>query len=48
MNGFGIAGSWDSRTNQDVRHSLGIALNQLQNFNSSTSIQGRAQGGSIM
>jgi long-subunit fatty acid transport protein len=48
LNGFGIAGSWDSHNNQDVRHSLGISLNQLQNFNSSTSVQGRANGNSIM
>ena len=48
LNGFGIAGSWDSKDNEDVRHSLGISLNQLQNFNSSTSIQGRSQGNSIM
>lgn len=48
FNGFGIAGSWDSKANDDVRHSLGISLNQLQNFNSSTSIQGRSKGNSIM
>jgi hypothetical protein len=48
FNGFGIAGSWDSKQNEDVRHSLGVSLNQLQNFNSSTSVQGRSKGSSIM
>lgn len=48
FNGFGIAGSWDSKQNDDVRHSLGLSLNQLQNFNSSTSISGRSKGSSIM
>lgn len=48
FNGFGIAGSWDSKQNEEVRHSLGVSLNQLQNFNSSTSIQGRGKGSSIM
>jgi long-subunit fatty acid transport protein len=48
FNGFGIAGSWDSRENPDVRHSLGISLNQLQNFNTHISISGRNNGSSIM
>jgi hypothetical protein len=48
FNGFGIAGSWQSHDNEDVRHSLGLSLNQLQNFNSTISINGRSQGSSIM
>lgn len=48
LNGFGLAGSWDSKANDDIRHSVGISLNQLQSFNSSTSIQGRSKGNSIM
>ena len=48
LNGFGIAGSWDAHDNPEVRHSLGLALNQLQNFNYNTSITGRASGNSIM
>jgi hypothetical protein len=46
--GFGIAGSWQSPRNEDTRHSLGMALNQLQNFNSRTTVQGYAKGKSIM
>jgi hypothetical protein len=48
FNGLGIAGSWDSKQNDDVRHSFGLSLNQLQNFNSSTSVQGRSKGSTIM
>ena len=48
FNGFGIAGSWDSRNDEDVRHSFGISLNQLQNFNSTISVQGRSKGSTIM
>ena len=48
LNGLGIAGSWDSKDNDEVRHSLGLSVNQLQNFNSRTSIDGRSKGNSIM
>lgn len=47
FSGFGIAGSWDSRINKEGRHSLGLAINQLQNFTSKTSIMGYAHRKSI-
>lgn len=47
FNGLGIAGSWQSRDNEDVRHSLGLSINQLQNFNSQISISGTNKGSSI-
>lgn len=47
FNGFGIAGSWQSKTNEDSRHSLGFALNQLQNFNSNITLRGYANKKSI-
>ena len=42
FSGLGIAGSWDSKANKDGRHSLGMAINQLQNFTAKTSIMGYA------
>jgi len=48
FNGCGLAGSWDSRNDDDVRHSFGVSLNQLQNFNSTTLVEGRSKGSSIM
>lgn len=48
FNGFGIAGSWDSKNDEEVRHSFGISLNQLQNFNSTISVGGRSKGSSVM
>lgn len=47
FNGFGIAGSWQSKQDPDSRHSVGFVLNQLQNFNGSTSISGYANKKSI-
>jgi hypothetical protein len=46
--GFGVAGSWQSPRNEDARHSLGMSLNQLQNFNTKTTVEGYAKGKSIM
>lgn len=48
FNGFGLAGSWDDKQKTDVRHSLGVANNQLQNYNSSISIVGYGRGKSII
>lgn len=47
FNGFGIAGSWQSRANEDSRHSLGLALNQLQNFSGHITVSGYANRKSI-
>lgn len=47
FNGFGIAGSWQSKANEDSRHSLGFTLNQLQNFSSKVTLRGYANRKSI-
>lgn len=47
FNGFGIAGSWQSKQNEDSRHSLGFTMNQLQNFSGNISIKGYANKKSI-
>lgn len=47
FNGFGIAGSWQSKQNEDTRHSVGFTLNQLQNFSGNISIIGYANKKSI-
>jgi hypothetical protein len=43
--GFGIAGSWQDKKDEKIRHSLGASLNQLQNFNTKTSISTRSSPG---
>ncbi len=47
FNGFGIAGSWESKQNTDNRHSLGLVMNQLQNFSGNINIAGYANKKSI-
>ncbi len=48
FNGFGAAISHEDKQNADVRHSFGVANNQLQNYNSSISIVGYGRGKSII
>ncbi|MES2764198.1 MAG: hypothetical protein V4677_18420 [Bacteroidota bacterium] len=47
FDGFTLVGAWDSKTQPDNHHALGLSCNQLVNFNSNISIQGRSNFKSI-
>jgi hypothetical protein len=48
FDGLTLVGAWDSKTNKDSHHALGLACNQVSNFNSLTSISGISNHKSIM
>ncbi|MES2515182.1 MAG: hypothetical protein V4580_13605 [Bacteroidota bacterium] len=47
FDGITLVGAWDSKLQPDNHHALGLACNQIVNFNSNTSIQGRSNYKSI-
>jgi hypothetical protein len=47
FDGFTLVGAWDSKQQPDNHHAFGISCNQIANFNSNTSIQGRSNFKSI-
>lgn len=47
FDGLTIVGAWDSKQQPDNHHSLGLSCNQIVNFNSNTTIEGRANFKSI-
>jgi hypothetical protein len=48
FDGLTLVGAWDSKINPDNHHALGLSYNQLANYNSNISIEGRAGNKSIM
>lgn len=48
LSGIGMAGTFKDKNNADAKHSVGISVNQLQNFNTNITIQGRGDHKSIM
>lgn len=48
LNGIGMAGTWKDKKNADAKHSVGISVNQLQNFNTNITIQGYGNNKSII
>ncbi|MCD6018881.1 MAG: hypothetical protein K0S53_2002 [Bacteroidetes bacterium] len=47
FDGLTIVGAWDSKLQPDNHHSLGLSCNQIVNFNSNTTIEGKANFKSI-
>lgn len=47
FDGFTLVGAWDSKKQPDNHHALGLSCNQIVNFNSNTTIEGRANFKSI-
>lgn len=47
FDGLTLVGAWDSKVQPDNHHALGLSCNQIANFNSNTSIEGRANFKSI-
>ncbi len=47
FDGITLVGAWDSKVQPDNHHALGLSCNQIANFNSNTSIEGRANFKSI-
>lgn len=47
FDGITIVGAWDSKQQPDNHHALGLSCNQIANFSSSTSIEGRSNFKSI-
>lgn len=48
FDGLSLVGAWDSKINPDNHHALGLSLNQIANYNANTTIEGRANGKSMM
>lgn len=48
FDGLTLVGAWDSKEKPESHHALGLALNQIANFNSNTTIEGRANYKSMM
>ncbi len=47
FDGLTLVGAWDSKTQPDNHHALGLSCNQIANFNSNTTIEGNANFKSI-
>lgn len=47
FDGLTLVGAWDSKAQPDNHHALGLSCNQISNFNSNISIEGRANFKSI-
>ena len=47
FDGFTLVGAWDSKLQPDNHHALGIACNQLANYNGNVTIEGRSNFKSI-
>ncbi|MBC7695746.1 MAG: hypothetical protein H7141_09900 [Burkholderiales bacterium] len=47
FDGLTLVGAWDSKTQPDNHHALGLSCNQIANFNSNTTIEGSANFKSI-
>ena len=47
FDGLTLVGAWDSKVQPDNHHALGLSCNQIANFNSNTTIEGRANFKSI-
>lgn len=48
FDGLTLVGAWDSKIKPENHHALGLSVNQVANFNSNVSIEGRAGNKSIM
>jgi hypothetical protein len=48
FDGLTLVGAWDSKIKPENHHALGLSVNQVANFNSNISIEGRAGNKSIM
>lgn len=46
--GLSLIGAWDGKINKDNHHALGLSANQIANFNSNITIEGRGNHKSIM
>lgn len=42
FDGLTLVGAWDGKINKDNHHAIGLSLSQLANFNTNTTIEGRA------
>lgn len=47
FDGLTLVGAWDSKVQPDNHHALGLSCNQIANFNSNATIEGRANFKSI-
>ena len=47
FDGITLVGAWNSKTQPDNHHALGLSCNQISNFNSNLSIEGRSNFKSI-
>lgn len=47
FDGLTLVGAWDSKLQPDNHHALGLSCNQIANFNSKTTIEGRSNFKSI-
>ena len=47
FDGLTLVGAWDSKQQPDNHHALGLSCNQIANFNSNTTIEGRSNFKSI-
>ena len=47
FDGLTLVGAWNSKTQPDNHHALGLSCNQISNFNSNVSIEGRSNFKSI-
>ena len=47
FNGLTLVGAWDSKTNKDNHHALGLGCNQVVNFSNNTLIEGMSNHKSI-
>jgi hypothetical protein len=47
FDGLTLVGAWDSKTQPDNHHAIGLSCNQIANFNSNTTIAGNANFKSI-
>lgn len=47
FDGLTLVGAWNSKTQPDNHHALGLSCNQISNFNSNVSIEGRSNNKSI-
>ena len=48
FDGLTLVGAWDSKQKPENHHALGLSMNQIANFNSNITIEGRANNKSIM
>ena len=47
FDGLTLVGAWDSKQQPDNHHAIGLSCNQIVNFNSNTTIEGRSNFKSI-